>query len=267
MLITFGYIGALLMGLTLGLIGGGGSILSVPIFVYLFAIQPSLATAYSLFVVGLSALIGAFGYAKQKLINYQTGILFAAPSFVGVFVVRKWVMPIIPEQIFEIGTWVLNKNMLIMLVFAVLMVVASVSMIRPSKKQNEKANMSVGLRYLLIAFEGLLVGGITGFVGAGGGFLIIPALVILTGLPMKQAVGTSLAIIAVKSLFGFLGDLRPDQVIDWQFLMQFSLVAIVGILIGQTLNKKVPEQKLKPAFGYFVLVMGTFILIQQLMKS
>ena len=129
-------------------------------------------------------------------------------------------------------------------------------MIRPSKKQNEQAHITIGMKYLIIAIEGLIVGSITGFVGAGGGFLIIPALVILIGLPMRHAVGTSLAIIAVKSLFGFLGDLRPDQLIDWKFLMQFSLVAILGIFIGQALNKKVSEQKLKLAFGYFVLIMG-----------
>lgn len=257
-----GYLGAVLMGLSLGLIGGGGSILSVPIFVYLFGIVPSLASGYSLFVVGLTALIGFFGYVQKKLVNFKVGITFAVPSFVGVFLVRRYLMPAIPKEVFSIGDFLVTKDILVMAVFAVIMVLASVSMIRPSKPASKK-EMSESLRVAIIAAEGLIVGGVTGFVGAGGGFLIIPALVILAGLPMKEAVGTSLGIIAAKSLFGFLGDLGAGQNIDWQFLVQFSALAAVGILVGNKLNTRVPEAKLKVAFGYFVLIMGLFIMWQQ----
>lgn len=262
---VLGYIGALIMGLSLGLIGGGGSILSVPIFVYLFGIAPTLASGYSLFVVGLTALIGFFGYVKKQLVNFKVGIAFAIPSFVGVFLVRRFVMPSIPKEVFILGDFLVTKDILVMAVFAVIMVLASVSMIRQSKP-SQKKEMSAAARTALISAEGLIVGGVTGFVGAGGGFLIIPALVVLAGLPMKEAVGTSLGIIAVKSLFGFLGDLGAGQLIDWTFLIQFSAIAAVGILLGNRLNAKVSEQKLKPAFGYFVLVMGIFIMWQQVNK-
>lgn len=260
-----GYLGALLMGLSLGMIGGGGSILSVPIFVYLFGILPSLATAYSLFVVGLTALIGFVGYVKQKMVDFKVGVTFAAPSFLGVYLTRRYVMPSIPAEITQWGSFVLTKDLLVMVVFAVIMILASISMIRKGKPK-EKKDISPALKYGIIAAEGLVVGGVTGFVGAGGGFLIIPALVILAGLSMKIAVGTSLGIIAVKSLLGFLGDLGAGQAIDWKFLIIFSVIAAVGILTGQQLGKKVSEEKLKPAFGYFVLVMGIFIMWQQLSK-
>lgn len=260
-----GYLGAVVMGLSLGMIGGGGSILSVPIFVYLFAIVPSLATAYSLFVVGLTALIGFFGAVKNKLVDFKVGISFAVPSFIGVYLTRRFVMPAIPAEIITLGDFVVTKDILVMAVFAVIMILASLSMIRPGKAKEAKA-ISPALKYSIIAAEGLIVGGVTGFVGAGGGFLIIPALVILAGLPMKIAVGTSLGIIAVKSLLGFLGDLGAGQSIDWKFLIIFSALAAVGIIVGQKLSHKVSDAKLKPAFGYFVLVMGIFIMAQQVLK-
>lgn len=253
------------MGLSLGLIGGGGSILSVPIFVYLFGVVPSLATAYSLFVVGLTSLIGFVGSVRQKQVNFQVGISFAIPSFIGVFLTRRFVMPAIPAEIAQLGSMTLTKDLLVMLVFAVIMILASISMIRPTKVK-EKKDVSPMVKYAVIGAEGLLVGGVTGFVGAGGGFLIIPALVLFAGLPMKQAVGTSLGIIAAKSLLGFLGDLGAGQSIDWRFLIIFGALAGVGILVGQKLGQKVSDSKLKPAFGYFVLVMGVFIMAQQLMK-
>lgn len=265
MLTILGYIGAVLMGLSLGMIGGGGSILSVPIFVYLFSIPPSLATAYSLFVVGLTSLVGFAGALKAKTVNLQVGIAFAIPSFIGVFATRRFVMPHIPAEIATLSGFVLTKDILVMVVFAILMVAASLSMIRKGKER-KSADLSPAVKYAIIAAEGLIVGGVTGFVGAGGGFLIIPALVVLAGLSMKIAVGTSLGIIAAKSLIGFVGDLGAGQTIDWQFLVVFSALAIIGIIVGQRLSQKVSDQKLKPAFGYFVLVMGCFILIQQLMS-
>lgn len=264
-MLILGYIGALLMGLSLGLIGGGGSILSVPIFVYIFGIAPSLASGYSLFVVGLTALFGFFAFAKNKLVNYKVGIIFAIPSFIGVFSVRRFVMPAIPSEIIRFDSFTLTKDILVMAVFALMMILASISMIRKTK-ESKQSEMSEVLRYSIIGIEGLVVGLVTGFVGAGGGFLTIPALVILAGLPMRTAVGTSLGIIAVKSLFGFIGDIGAGQAIDWVFLMQFSAVAVVGILIGNSVNHMVSEKKLKPAFGYFVLIMGIFIMWQQVNK-
>ncbi len=256
-----GYAGAVLMGLTLGMIGGGGSILSVPIFVYLFSISPTIATAYSLFVVGLVALIGGIQNYFQGQVDLKTGITFAIPSFIGVFSVRKFIMPVLPDTFVQVGPFELTRDMTIMIVFAVVMLAASWSMIR-GRKQSQPIQLSALQRALLIAAEGLVVGGITGFVGAGGGFLIVPALVILVGLDMKLAVGTSLVIIAAKSLIGFLGDIGQTP-IDWNFLFTFSGLAVMGLFVGTYASQFVPSQKLKKAFGWFVLVMGVIILGSQ----
>lgn len=261
-----GYIASIFMGLSLGMIGGGGSILTVPILVYLFGIDPILATAYSLFIVGLTALFGGFNYYKKGEVDLKTGFIFAAPSFLGVYLTRAYVVPNLPDPVFSIGTTALPKALLIMLVFALLMVIASVSMIRTKKEESTKHEFSPTLRFIIIALEGLFVGGITGFVGAGGGFLIIPALVILVGLPMKRAVGTSLFIIAAKSLLGFIGDVQHQPVIDWSLLIKVAVIAIVGLFVGVALSNKVSEKVLKKGFGIFVLVMGSFILIDQMRK-
>ncbi|WP_435355785.1 sulfite exporter TauE/SafE family protein [Emticicia sp. SJ17W-69] len=259
-----GYIGALLMGLTLGLIGGGGSILTVPILVYLFSIDTVLATAYSLFIVGLTSLIGSFSHISQGNVHWRTAFVFGVPSIISVYLTRFYLVPFIPTQIFQVGDFVMSKSLLILMFFALLMVFASYTMIRENKSCKEKTVGEIKYNYPLILIEGLVVGTITGLVGAGGGFLIIPALVLLAKLPMKKAVGTSLVIIAMKSLIGFTGDLKGKEHIDWQFLAYFSVVAILGILIGSLLSKKVEDEKLKPAFGYFVLIMGIYIITKEL---
>jgi uncharacterized protein len=264
-----GYLASIVMGVTLGMIGGGGSILTVPILVYLFAINPVLASAYSLFIVGLTALVGGLSYLKRGEVWIKTGVIFAVPSFVGVYVARAYVVPNLPDPVFTFaGGYVVSKALLIMLVFAVLMVLASLTMIRSKKPVETPAAhpMSPSMKNGLIAIEGLVVGGITGFVGAGGGFLIIPALVLLVGMPMKIAVGTSLFIIASKSLLGFIGDLQRQPFIDWTLLAVISAIAVVGLFVGMSLSSRVSEKALKKGFGYFVLVMGVMILFDQLSK-
>lgn len=263
---AIGYVAAIFMGLSLGLIGGGGSILTVPILVYLFKINPVLATAYSLFIVGLTALVGGVSYLKKGEVDLKTGLIFAIPSFVGVYLTRAFVVPSLPEIIFTVGSFQVSKPLLIMAVFAILMVLASISMIRTKKEAAKPKQLSALQKTLLISAEGLIVGAITGFVGAGGGFLIIPALVLLVGLPMKKAVGTSLFIIAAKSLIGFTGDLQTQTSIDWNLLGIVSAIAIVGLLVGVKFSKKISEKALKKGFGYFVLIMGTGILIDQISK-
>ena len=256
----FGFAATILAGATMGLIGGGGSILTVPIIVYLFEIPPVLATGYSLFVVGLSALVGSVNYFKLGLVNLSAGTIFAIPAFVGVFLARKFLVPALPIEIFNFGNFVVGRDLIMMGVFATVMILASVSMIRGGSESEEEGILQ--FNYPMIALEGLIVGVVTGFVGAGGGFLIIPALVVLAKLPMKQAVGTSLMIIAVKSLFGFLGDLG-NQSINWGFLALFSLLSIIGIYLGTYLSRFVSSAKLKPGFGWFVLIMGLFILAKE----
>lgn len=263
----YGYLASIFMGLSLGMIGGGGSILTVPILVYLFAINPILATAYSLFIVGLTALVGGGFYLKKGEVDLKTGLIFAVPSFVGVYLTRAFVVPQLPDPVFSLGQHAISKPLLIMLVFAVLMVVASISMIKTRKDSVlPSKDFSPMNRFFLISLEGLVVGGITGFVGAGGGFLIIPALVLLVGMPMKIAVGTSLFIIAAKSLLGFIGDVQHQAFIDWKLLFTVSGIAIIGLFIGMSLSKKVSEKSLKKGFGYFVLIMGAFILYDQIKK-
>lgn len=252
------------MGLSLGLIGGGGSILTVPILVYLFSVDAVLATAYSLFVVGLTSLIGSFSHMRLGNIHWRTAIVFGIPSIISVYLTRAYVVPAIPDPVFHLGNAAVSKAHAILLLFAVIMLLASYSMIRKRVvMENEEAEPRYN--YPLILLEGIVVGAVTGLVGAGGGFLIIPALVLLAKLPMKQAVGTSLIIIAAKSLIGFTGDLKGNQVIDWRFLLIFSLIAMVGIIAGSMLSRNISNEKLKPAFGWFVLVMGVYIIAKEVM--
>lgn len=258
-----GYIASLVIGISLGLIGGGGSILTVPVLVYLFGVEPVLATAYSLFIVGLSSLVGAFPKYKQGLVNIKTAVIFGIPSIAAVFATRKFIVPLIPAEVFEISGFVVTKSILMMLLFAVLMVFASVSMIREKKQNNNVIEGPQQFNYPLIIIEGAVVGILTGLVGAGGGFLIIPALVLLSKLPMKQAVGTSLLIIAAKSLIGFTGDLSNYQM-NWTLLASVTALAIAGIFIGNKISTSIDGNKLKKGFGWFVLIMGIYIIIKEL---
>lgn len=264
-----GYAASIIMGLTLGLIGGGGSILTVPILVYLFDVDPVLSTAYSLFVVGLTSAVGSVSHFKKGNVDLKTALIFGIPSIIAVYTVRKFAVPAIPDVLFTVGEFVMTKALFVMVLFAILMVLASISMIRrPKAAANGNGNSATTdekkYNYPLILGEGIIVGGITGLVGAGGGFLIIPALVLLAGLPMKQAVGTSLLIIALKSLLGFTGDLGSGLNIDYKFMLIFSAFAMVGILIGSYLTRFISNEKLKPAFGWFVLVMGIYILTKEI---
>ena len=257
-----GFASAVVIGLVLGLIGGGGSILTVPVFVYLFHINPVTATAYSLFLVGITSLVGTVRNLRQKKVAVKTAVIFSIPAFLAVYATRAFVIPTLPEVLIEYKQFEVSKDLFIMLVFALIMLFSSVSMIR-SKTTKEKEQKVVRNRSLWIVVEGTVVGFITGLVGAGGGFLIIPALVLLAKLPMKKAVATSLLIIAVKSLIGFLGDVQTS-VIDWNFLLFFSALSVVGIFIGQFLGQRIKGERLKQLFGWFVLIMGGFILYKEL---
>ncbi len=266
-LTLFGYLGGVLIGVSLGLIGGGGSILTVPVLVYLMGTSPVLATAYSLFIVGFSSLVGSFNYIKKEMVSLKTAVIFGLPSIFAVYGTRKYLVPSIPDTIFQTGSFALSKDLGVMLLFALLMIGASYSMIKKKKgdvEEEAKESEPQKFNYPVIMLEGLVVGTLTGLVGAGGGFLIIPALVVLSKLPMKMAVGTSLLIIATKSLLGFMGDVANYQ-IDWMFLATFSLLAVVGIFIGGWLSNYVSGKKLKPAFGVFVLVMGISIILKELL--
>jgi uncharacterized protein len=259
-----GYIGALLMGLTLGLIGGGGSILSVPILVYLFHVDTVLATAYSLFIVGTTALFGSAGHIAQRNVDWRIALVFGIPSIAAVFATRTWIMPTLPSVWLNVGAWVITKEIGLLLLFALLMVAAAYTMIRPNTSVARSPSSADRLNVPLVILEGTAVGMLTGLVGAGGGFLIIPALVILAKLPMKKAIATSLMIIAAKSLIGFTGDLSRGTHMDWPLLLTFTSIAVLGILLGTQLGKRIPNEQLKPAFGWFVLVMGVSMIAKEL---
>ena len=256
-----GYAASLLIGISLGLIGGGGSILTVPVLVYLFAISPTIAISYSLFIVGLTSLVGAFNNYRRGLVNVKTALLFGSSSITTVFIARKFIIPFLPDVFFTIGSFEVTHSLFVMVVFAILMVVASVSMIKSRSVESKKESKSGPLA--LVGY-GVLIGLVTGFLGAGGGFLLIPALVIIMKQPMKEAVGTSLLIIALNSLIGFIGDIGRHP-IDWTFISVLSAIAIAGIFIGGYFNQKVNAVKLKKGFGWFVLIMGIYIIIREVL--
>lgn len=258
-----GYIASIFIGIALGLIGGGGSILTVPVLVYLFNIDAVLATAYSLFIVGTTSTIGSFSYFKKGLVNIKMAVVFGIPSIISVFLTRTFIVPVIPEEILAIGDFLLTKSILLMLLFAILMIFTSYSMIKKDWEESGEVSGKQPFNYLQVVLQGLFIGLITGLIGAGGGFLIIPALVNLLKLPIKIAIGTSLVIISVNSLMGFLFSISQTY-IQWGFLLSIAAIAIIGILVGSYLSTKIEGKKLKPAFGLFVLAMGIYIIIKEI---
>ncbi len=262
---VIGYILAVFVGMTLGILGSGGSILSVPILVYVMGIEPTLATAYSLFVIGSTSLVGGIHKAKQKLVDFNKVVLFGIPAVISVFVTRKILVPRIPDVVFSTENFTLTKSIFIMVVFAFVMIFASARMIQPLKAKI--VTNTENLNYYKIVIMGILIGLVSGFVGAGGGFLIVPTLLFFAKTPMKMAVGTSLYIVAAQSLIGFTGDILSNQFIDWKLLELFTLASIIGIFIGNFISKKVADEKLKIGFGWFVLGMGIYIIIKELFWS
>lgn len=255
-----GYGGALVVGLVLGLIGGGGSILTVPLLVYFLGYNPVIATAYSLFVVGTSSMVGTYQKYKKGLVDFKTGLAFSFPSFLAVYLSRRFLVPNIPDTIFNIGNYTLTKDMLIMIFFALIMLFASFSMIKKSKENKLTNNKQP---YYKTFIQGLTIGTITGLIGAGGGFLYVPALVLWANIPMKKAVGTSLVIVTINSLIGFIGDVQTLE-IEWQFLLTFTGISIIGIIIGVFLSKFITGEKLKKSFGFFTLLMAIYIIYKEI---
>jgi uncharacterized membrane protein YfcA len=230
------------------------------------AVNPVLATAYSLFIVGSTALVGGIKSALLKKVDFKTVLIFGIPSILAVYLTRAYLVPMIPDSLLTFGNFEVTKSIALMLLFAIVMIMASISMIKPLKNKLEE-NIPMQYNYPMILLEGTLVGVLTGLVGAGGGFLIIPALVILAKMPMKLAVGTSLFIIAAKSLIGFIGDVQTTPQLDWSLLLIFTAFSVLGIFIGIALSKKIDGSKLKTAFGWFVLIMGVYIILKETLLS
>lgn len=255
---VIGYIAALLMGSVLGMLGGGGAILTVPILVYLFKLPAVAATEISLLVVGASALFGTINYIRRGQVSYKIAFFFGAPGLVGVNFARKFLLPAIPDPLLT-SPLLLTKNSFILILFAALMIAAARAML----KSQFSAQASAQHRTLLAAIpRGFFVGGLTGLIGAGGGFLIVPALVNIMRLTMRTAVGTSLLIISVNSLFGFAISAREN--FNWKFAVTFSIASLIGIAFGTKIAPNIPEKKLKVSFGILILVVGSGILLSQI---
>lgn len=259
-----GYAASLLIGLSLGLIGGGGSILTMPVLVYLFRISPLLATSYSLFVVGAVSLFGFIGHFRQKLVDLRVGVLFGLSSIVIVYLTRHFLIPRLPDILFTIGDTRVHTSLVTMVLFALLMIAAAVAMIF-SKKQAAPQQETSKKNPLWLVVHGMAVGLVTGVLGAGGGFLLIPALIFFARLPMKVAVGTSLMIITLNSFFGVASDLGYFH-FDWWLLVRIIAIAFSGLIAGMYLSRYIPSWKLKKGFGWFVLAMGVYILLLELTK-
>jgi uncharacterized protein len=260
MLELIGFVAAFFVGLVLGLLGGGGSILALPVMVYLFHIKAETATAYSLFVIGFASLIGTFQNVRNRLVQPRTALLFAIPAVVSISLTRTWLLPALPAELRFGRQLVFEKDIFIMLLFAILMVLASIPMIRGQRERPGAKRPRPGI----LMFFGALVGVISGMVGAGGGFLIIPALSIFMKVPIKTAIATSIMIISINSLAGFIAELlRPDIRMDWNFLLLFTAIAAAGLLAGLYFSKKIKAEELRRSFGFFVLGIGIFILIKE----
>ena len=262
-----GYACALIIGVTLGLIGGGGSILAVPVLAYLFSVNEKVATAYSLFIVGSSALIGGIKKHQKGFVDWRTAVVFGIPAVIGVTLVRRYLIPALPDILFTLGDFAFTRRMGMFGLFAALMIPAAFSMLKKRKEVYKATDTLVSYNYPIIISEGLIVGAVTGMIGAGGGFLIIPTLVILAKMEMKVAIGTSLIIIAFKSLLGFfLGDALTID-IDWSFLMIFTALSFVGTFIGSYLSLVIDGAKLKKGFAYFIFFMAIFIFYMEFFVS
>ena len=259
-----GYIASVLIGISLGMVGSGGSILTVPVLVYLMSIDPLLATTSSLFIVGTTSLVGGLRAYSKKLVDFRAVTEFGIPSIFSIFMTRHYILPALPDNMFSVGTMQVSKSMFLMVVFAILMLVASVTMIRNNDNEQKAVDSESSRqnKVLPLAILGILIGFVTGLLGAGGGFLIIPSLVLFLKLPMKTAVGTSLLIIAINSLFGFLFSLKQFEY-NWTVLIVFTVLSIAGIFLGSKIAEKIPGPSLKKGFGWFILVMGIYIIVKE----
>jgi uncharacterized membrane protein YfcA len=256
-----GYLLSLIIGFSLGLIGGGGSILTIPVLVYFFQIDPSMAATYSFFIVGLTAVSGSINHYRMHNIDYKAVLFFGIPSVVILFIVRKWLINLIPDMIFQSGEIKVTKAFFFMIVFSALMIIAGLSMIKQKKYifLYKKKNIT------RLIIQGLITGAITGFIGIGGGFIIVPSLVLFAGLPMKKAIGTSLTIITVNCIVGILGNLDAAESLNFSFLLAFASLAIIGIIAGTWSTRFIPDKKLKPFFGWIILLMSVVVFIRAFM--
>jgi uncharacterized membrane protein YfcA len=263
---ALGYFLGFVMGMTLGLLGAGGSILTVPILVYCFQIAPLTATGYSLLIVGAIALAGAFTYFRQHLVDIRAGVTFSLPAMLAVWLTRTYLIPALPDPLIESGGFAVSKDNMILILFGLLMLASAFFMIRRSRDAPtvEETQPPEGwLRFIVLVLSSAGVGVLTGLVGAGGGFIIVPTLTVLFKLPVKMAVGTSLMVIAMNGLTGFNSDLMSGLTIDAVMLISFMAATLSGMFVGTVLNKLVDPATLCKLFALVTVVLGLFILLEQ----
>lgn len=263
-----GYGAALLIGALLGVVGGGGAILTLPILVYAFAMGPGVATMYSLFIVGMTSAIGAARYARDGLIDYGAAARFALPAFVAIHLVRNVLVPRIPDTIVITGGIAVLKDTLVVGVLVVAMLMSAYGMLRRKAilTQATEDQPEPNRRAVRSMVRGFGVGLLTGFVGAGGGFLLVPALALVEKVSMKRAVATSLFVIAANSLFGFLADLVAGKTVEWPLLLTFTGLASIGILAGIRIARRLSEGRVRTFFGWFLVLVAALVTLVEVLK-
>lgn len=259
---SIAYFLALLTGIVLGLVGSGGSIVTMPILVYVFGISAITATTYSLFIVGTAAFAGTIQNVVKRQVDFRSTLVFSTLSIISVVLTRRFVLHQLPDYIPLFSKWTIHTDTAIMVAFSVLMFGAAYSLI-----SGQNFNSRPGKNLPLLGLSGLLIGIVTALVGAGGGFLIIPSLVLFGGLAMREAIGTSLSIITINSFSGVISDASYLDEIDWIFLLEFSALAVLGIFIGHRLGKMFSSPNLKKIFAGFIVLMATYILIKEILIS
>ncbi len=265
MTLEFGFALACAAGFSLGLVGGGGALLTVPILVYGFHHSMALGTGYSLFVVGITSFIAAVLAYRRGKVDLLAALSFALPSLLGVFLSRSLVLHRLPETLGAIGDYRFSRDGVLMGAFGLVMVGTAFLTLRTAG--NDLSSRAAGLSRPMFLALGLVVGALTGLFGAGGGFLIVPALVLGARLEMEQAVGTSLAIVALNAGFGFLGDLSRMEAWNWPFLLLFTAFSMGGVFLGQFLNGRLSGPALKQAFAWFTFTLGLFIFLRELAQG
>lgn len=255
------YTASVVIGLCLGLIGAGGSILTIPVFVYILKTDPVASTIYSMFIVGTCSLVGSILSFLKKLVDLKAAILFGIPSVAGVFIARKLIFPALPEKLFLIGSFAVSKDVCIMICLAAIMFFVSLKMLK-KKSSTLTMNNDIQTKRIFFLLQGMVTGIVTGMLGIGGGFLIVPALLLWVHLPVRTAIGTTLFIITINSAAGFVSS-YTSIVIEWPLLLKFAVGAIAGILAGTKLSEKIQADNLKKLLAWFIIVTSVYVLYRQ----
>lgn len=254
-----GYLALIGLGFILSVIGGGGSLLSVPILVYLFSIDIVTASSYSLFIVGTSSLLGALQKFRKEGADFLVAMVFGCSSAIGIFITRKWIVPIIPEVVWVENDILITKRALLLGIFSSIVIASSLVILR----RHPWTSAESGKRRLdFLLPVSLLSGIIAGLVGVGGGVIILPALITFARLPIKIAVGTTLLVISFNSLLGFITDVTIGN-IDWIFLLLITFLASLGMFVGNRYHEKIPVKYLRLSFGWFMLVVAMWIILTE----